>query len=160
MVPLDAATLAAFDDWFAHRQHQRAQPHPRTGHPTDFVFVDAGKRLGPGRIQKGLRTAIAAAGICGPDGQPQRIVAHQLRHTYATSLVNAGMSLQALMQLLGLSSPEMTMRYAQLSSPTLRAAYDQAIGKLRRRIPVAPVIDGHAIPNDVEWIRSEMLKTR
>ena len=52
------------------------------------------------------------------------------------------------------------MRYAQLSSPTLRAAYDQAIGKLRRRIPVAPVIDGHAVPNDVEWIRSEMLKTR
>ena len=70
------------------------------------------------------------------------------------------MTLQALMQLLGHSSPEMTMRYAQLASPTLRAAYDQAVGKLRRRIPVAPVIDGHAIPDHVEWIRSEMLKTR
>ena len=33
-------------------------------------------------------------------------------HTYATTLVNAGMTLQALMQLLGHSSPEMTMRYA------------------------------------------------
>jgi len=70
------------------------------------------------------------------------------------------MTPQALMQLLGHSSPEMTMRYAQLSSPTLRGAYDQAIGKLRRRIPVAPVINGHVVPDDVEWIRSEMLKTR
>jgi len=64
------------------------------------------------------------------------------------------------MTLLGHASPEMTMRYAQLASPTLRAAYDQAIGKLRRRIPVAPVINGYAIPNNVDWLRSEMLKTR
>lgn len=70
------------------------------------------------------------------------------------------MSLQALMNLLGHTSPEMTMRYAQLASPTLRAAYDQAVGKLRRRIPVAAVVGGHAIPNQIEWLRSEMLKTR
>ena len=160
MVPLDATTIAALDEWLAHRQHQRAMPHPRDGRPTDFVFVENGRHLGPGRIQKGLRDAVRAAGLTGPDGKPVRIVAHQLRHTYATSLVNAGMSLQALMSLLGHSSPEMTIRYAQLASPTLRAAYDQAIGKLRRRIPVAPVIAGKVVPNEVEWLRSEMLKTR
>lgn len=160
MVPLDATTIAALDEWFAHRRQQRAMPHPRDGRPTDFVFVDNGRHLGPARIQKGLRDAIHAAGLTGPDGHPVRIVAHQLRHTYATSLVNAGMSLQALMSLLGHTSPEMTIRYAQLASPTLRAAYDQAIGKLRRRIPVAPVIDGKVIPTDVEWLHSEMLKTR
>jgi hypothetical protein len=49
-------------------------------------------------------------------------------YTYATSLVNAGMSLQELMSLLGHSSPEVTIRYAQLASPTLSAAYDQANG--------------------------------
>lgn len=160
MVPLDAVTLAAFDDWLTHRQHQRAQPHQRDNRPTDFVFTESGKRLGPGRIQIGLRTAVAAAGICGPDGTPQRIVAHQLRHTYATSLVNAGMSLQALMQLLGHSSPEMTMRYAHLASPTLRVAYEQAVGKLRRRIPVSSTPGRAAVPDSVEWLNSEMLKTR
>ena len=160
MVPLDATTITALDEWFARRQHQRAMPHPRHGRPTDFVFVENGRHLGPGRIQKGLRDAVRAAGLTGPDENPVRIVAHQLRHTYATSLVNAGMSLQALMSLLGHSSPEMTIRYAQLASPTLRAAYDQAIGKLRRRIPVAPVIAGTVVPNEVEWLRSEMLKTR
>ena len=160
MVPLDAVTLVAFDDWFAHRQHQRAQPHSRSGQPTDFAFMEAGKRLGPGRIQIGLRTAVAATGIVDPDGQPQRIVAHQLRHTYATSLVNAGMSLQALMQLLGHASPEMTMRYAHLASPTLRATYGQAVEKLRRRIPVSSTPGRRAIPDSVEWLHSEMLKTR
>ena len=160
MVPLDAVTLTVFDEWFAHRKYQRALPHPRDRRPTDFVFTEAGRHLGPARIQKGLRDAVRNAGLTGPNGTPRRIVAHQLRHTYATSLVNAGMSLQALMNLLGHSSPEMTMRYAQLASPTLRIAYDQAVGKLRRRIPIAPVIGGRAIPHNIDWLRSEMLKTR
>jgi hypothetical protein len=82
-----------------------------------------------------------------------------LRHTYATELANAGMSLQALMALLGHLTPEMTLRYAVLASPTLRAAYDEAIGKVRRRIPVAPA-GRPAVPAKVEWIASEFLKTR
>ena len=43
---------------------------------------------------------------------------HQLRHTYDTSLANAGMSLQALMTLLGHITPQMTIRYATLASPS------------------------------------------
>jgi len=35
---------------------------------------------------------------------------------------NAGMSLQALMALLGHVSTEMTLRYASLASPAIRAA--------------------------------------
>lgn len=159
MVPLDAAVLAAFDEWFAQRNHQRAVPHPRTARPTEFVFVANGRRLTAARLQRGLRDATAATGLAGPDGQPLHIVAHQLRHTYATSLVNAGMSLQALMTLLGHRSPEMTMRYAKLASPTLRAAYDEAVGKIRQRIPVAS-IGRPAIPDRVEWLNSEMIKTR
>jgi hypothetical protein len=53
----------------------------------------------------------------------------------------------------------MTLRYATLASPTLRAAYDEAIGILRRKIPVAPA-SRPAIPERVAWIHSEFLKTR
>lgn len=158
-VPLDQTALDAFDTWFSHRRRQRSLPHPRHGRPANFVFVEGGRRLGAGRLQIGLRRAAAAAGLVGPDGQTLHVVAHQLRHTYATSLVNAGMSLQALMILLGHTSPEMTIRYARLSSPTIRAAYEQAIGKLRPRIPLVPT-GRPAAPDPVEWIRSEMLKTR
>jgi hypothetical protein len=74
---------------------------------------------------------------------------------------NGGMSLQALMALLGHVSAEMTLRYASLASPTVRAAYDQAMNKARSRLtlPIAPV--GQAIvPDRVQWLRGEMLKTR
>lgn len=65
------------------------------------------------------------------------------------------------MALLGHASAEMTLRYASLASPTVRAAYDQAMNKARSRLtlPIAPV--GQAIvPDRVQWLRAEMLKTR
>lgn len=158
-VPLDAVALEAFAEWLAHRTPQRALPHPRDGRLCDFVFVERGRRIGPGRIQLGLARAVEACALHGPDGQPLRVVAHQLRHTWATELVNAGMSLQALMTLLGHRSPEMTVRYARLASPTLRSAYDQAVGKVARRIPVAPA-GRPAVPDRVSWLAAEMLKTR
>lgn len=111
-VPLDAVALDAFAGWMAQRSPQRSLPHPRDGRLCDFVFVERGRRLGPTRIQLGLAKAVQTCGLSGPDGQPVRVVAHQLRHTWATELVNAGMSLQALMTLLGHRTPEMTVRYA------------------------------------------------
>jgi site-specific recombinase XerD len=159
-VPLDAPTLGVLDDWFEQRQHQRALPHPRDGRLADFVFVERGRHLGPARLQSGLRHAVTAAGLTGTDGQPLRVVSHQLRHSYATSLVNAGMSLQALMALLGHRSPEMTIRYARLASPTLRGAYDQAIGRMRQLLPIAPPPGPAPVPDRVQWLHSEMLKTR
>jgi site-specific recombinase XerD len=158
-VPLDPDTLAALDDWTEHRGQQRAHPHPRTGRLTDFMFSERGQRLGPWRIRSGLGRAVSAAGLTGADGHPLRVVPHQLRHTYATTLVNAGMSLQALMALLGHVTAEMTLRYATLASPALRAAYDEAIGKARPRLPLI-VNDRLALPTKADWLRGEMLKTR
>lgn len=158
-VPVDNDALEAFDEWLSQRQMQRARPHPRDGHLADFVFVAKGRRLGPARIQRGFRDAVTAAGLFGPDGQPLKVTAHQMRHTWATELANAGMSIQALMTLLGHRSPEMTIRYARVASPALKTAYDQAAGRVARRIPVAPA-GKPAVPDRVEWLAAEMLKTR
>ena len=160
-VPLDGATLAALAAWTAQRGIQRALPHPRHGQPTDFLFVERGRRPSSYRLRQGLADAAAAAGLRGRDGATLHVTPHQLRHTYGTELVNGGMSLQALMALLGHVSAEMTLRYASLASPTVRVAYDQAMSKARSRLtlPIAPV--GQAIvPDRVQWLRAEMLKTR
>lgn len=53
------------------------------------------------RIRRGLLDAVTASGLTGIDGSPLTVTPHQLRHTYATELSNAGMSLQWLMMLLG-----------------------------------------------------------
>jgi integrase len=159
MVPLESSTVGLLDAWAAGRGRQRPQPHPRTGRPTDFLFAERGYRIGPWRIRSGLAEAIAAAALAGPGGAPLPVTPHQLRHTYATELANAGMSLQGLMALLGHVTPEMTLRYATLASPTLRAGYDAAVGKLRRPLTAAPT-EAPAVPDKAQWLAAEFLKTR
>lgn len=158
-VPLDGATLAVLDQWTTRRGAHRPIPHPRTGKPTDFLFTEHGRRLGATRLRNGLLAAVAAADLREPGGLLMTITPHQLRHTYATSLANAGMSLQALMALLGHVTPEMTIRYATLASPTLRGAYDQAMGTMRRQLTLTPV-GRPIVPDKVAWLASQMLKTR
>ncbi|MCR6491753.1 tyrosine-type recombinase/integrase [Cellulomonas sp. P24] len=159
MVPLDHDTLTALDQWAATRGQHRPVPHPRTGAPTDFFFTEHGHRLGATRLRNGLLTAARDAQLHGPGAQVLVVTPHQLRHTYATALANAGMSLQALMALLGHVTPEMTIRYATLASPTLRAAYDESIGKLRRQLTLTPV-GRPIVPDKIAWLGTEMLKTR
>jgi len=160
-VPLDATTLAALDEWMALRGPQRALPHPRHGRPADFLFTERGRRLSAYRLRHGLDDAAAAAGLRGRDSQPLHVTPHQLRHTYATSLVNAGMSLQALMALLGHVTTEMTLRYASLAAPAVRTAYEEAMGKARTRLTLAIAPAGQPIiPDRIKWLNSEMLKTR
>jgi integrase len=161
-VPLDPEPLEALDAWIVRRGQQRAMRHQRDGRPADFVFVERGRKLGPHRIREGLRRAVVDAGLTGPDGAPLRITPHQLRHTFGTSLVNAGMNLPALMALLGHVTPEMTLRYAKVASPTVRAAYETAIANVRGRRPlfVIPAGQANAVPSKIDWLHSEMLKTR
>jgi len=57
----------------------------------------------------------------------KRYSLHSLRHTFATDLLNAGMRLECLQQLLGHSSLEMTLRYARLSDKTREQEYFKAM---------------------------------
>jgi len=74
-----------------------------------------------------------------PDGL--EITTHRLRHTFATELLNAGLSLAALRQLLGHRSMNMTLRYASLAPNRLRQDYLAANASAKERygkIPEAP----------------------
>jgi integrase len=161
-VPLDDEPRQLLVAWITNRGPQRALPHPLDRRPTDFVFVERGRRLGKHRLAQGLDHAAAAAALTNTAGAPLHVTPHQLRHTYGTALVNAGMSLPALMALLGHVTPEMTMRYARLSSPTIRSAYDDAMAKINRRRPLVTIASGstRAVPAEIDWLHSEMLKTR
>ena len=82
-------------------RHAPPDPHPRTGVLTDFLFTAHGRRLGATRLRNGLLATAEAAGMRGSGRRSAGRHCHQLRHTWATGLANAGMSLQALMALLG-----------------------------------------------------------
>ena len=57
---------------------------------------------------------------------------HCLRHTFASELLNAGMRLECLQQLLGHSSIEMTRRYARLTDNTRKDEYFKAMSIIEK----------------------------
>lgn len=57
---------------------------------------------------------------------------HSLRHTFATDMVNAGMRLEVLQQLLGHQEIEMTMRYARITDLTREHEYFKAMDRIEQ----------------------------
>jgi integrase/recombinase XerD len=55
---------------------------------------------------------------------------HQLRHTFASELLNAGMRLEVLQQLLGHSTIEITRHYARLTDRTREEEYFHAMKRI------------------------------
>ena len=81
---------------------------------TALVFPSlAGTRLDPNHLRRALRPAMAKAGIVDCHF-------HDLRHTFATRLVQAGVDLYKVQRLLGHKSPLMTQRYAHHYPESLR----------------------------------------
>ena len=66
---------------------------------------------------------------------------HDLRHQYASFLVNAGRTLYEVQQILGHSDPKITQRYAHLSTKSLQDAANSASIMIRGAIPVAVAVD-------------------
>ena len=73
--------------------------------------------------------------VCYFLGLSTRIVPHQLRHTYGTEMLRAGVSLPVLMKLLGHTSPEMTMLYVEVALNDLQREFQQARSKPRHLVP-------------------------
>jgi len=152
MVPIDAQTLALIDRITAARSPGRPIPHPRTGRPADFLFTAHGHRIGQNRLRKELDRAAKSAGI-------GHVTPHQLRHTYATALVNAGVSLQALMAILGHVSAEMSLRYGHLFDTTVRAEYERALELAKQTIGALPTPSEPTSSAGDDWRTTATVKT-
>jgi integrase len=76
-----------------------------------------------------LHEVTAAVGI------PTRVVPHQLRHTYASEMLRAGVGFPVLMKLLGHQSPEMTMQYLDIALTDLQREFHLARSQPRHLTP-------------------------
>ncbi len=154
MVPLDDETVALIDRIVATRTEGRPLLHPRTRRLVQFLFTHHGRRLGQAALRLELDRAAKEAGL-------GHVTSHQLRHTFATAMVNAGVSLQSLMALLGHVSAEMSLRYGRLFDQTVRAEYERALDLAKARI--GPLPDNkRRIPlrADGDWRDEPALKSR
>lgn len=116
LVPLDPKTLTLV------RRLQRSGGGQRT-----FLLESNGQPIRYERINAALRVA------CHGLSTPEPITSHRLRHTYATTLLSGGMSLVAIMRLLGHRDYRMTLRYAAITDETVLTEYTEALRRTSQR---------------------------
>jgi len=88
---------------------------------------------------------------------------HQLRHTFATEMLRLGISLPALMQLMGHKDVRMTLRYVQITQQDVRREFQLARQNAAHRhyVPQLPVPNNHlSATSDLPGVRRSLEATR
>jgi integrase/recombinase XerD len=74
-----------------------------------------------------MKNAVRKAGL-----EQKGYSLHSLRHTFATSMLNAGLRLEVLQKLLGHLNIDITLRYARISDVTREEAYFKAMAVIEK----------------------------
>lgn len=88
----------------------------------DHLWLDAGCPLRDHQVRYCLR--------CWGQLCDVAVTPHRLRHTFATRLINHGLSLESLSKLLGHKHLSMTQRYARIHDATVRNQFQQAMAAI------------------------------
>ncbi len=110
LVPLPDLTLEALRElWKRHRHPHFLFPNP-TG---SFERIQkATTHMDRGGTQQAMKQVVKECGIS------KKVSIHSLRHSYATHLLERGLSLRHIQAILGHASPTTTARYAHLTDIT------------------------------------------
>ena len=149
----------------AHAQDARDRYDSSAGRPVRHVFLVRGKLLSNAFLfDLALKTACTNAGLVDSSGRPT-VSAHRFRHTIGTQLAEGGARLQTIMAVLGHKSPAMSLIYASLSDPLVKAQYQAALDRnlgpdLALAGPAAQTLREHRLdPDAVHWLQTNSLKT-
>ncbi len=98
--------------------------------------------------------------IVGPDGRIYRFKPHQFRYTVGTQMINNGLGIADVMAYLDHMSPEMTLRYAEISDETLKQKFKalvlsgQATGGLALEVLRGQLEQGDE--RELDWVVSNL----
>ena len=104
--------------WLMKRDHWKK--HLFHGHRDKAISYESARNI--------FKKYVAKAGLSN-----KGITLHCLRHTYATNLLNAGIPIEVLRDLLGHQSLEHTRRYARLTDRTRKEQYFTAMAIIEGR---------------------------
>lgn len=102
--------------------------------PSPYVFTNPDTGTGFKNIDHSYRESVRKAGLEG-------VNFHTLRHTFASRLVQAGVPLNTVRELLGHGTMQVTMRYAHLAPNNLH----EAVAVLARKRPVVSPVQACAV---------------
>ncbi len=115
--PVGATALAAIQKYL---QLRRADSRSASFDQNALFVNKHGQRLSTRSVRRKLDKYLAEAGL-DPSISP-----HTLRHSFATHMLNNGADLRSVQELLGHQSLSTTQVYTHLTTPRLKAAYDEA----------------------------------
>lgn len=125
VVPLDFLVVGAFDAY----EFERMRVSQAAG--SDFVFVNLfgaplGAPMRPDAVGELMTAASRRAGL------PQPVLAHRLRHAFASNVLDAGGGIDVLADLLGHASVSSSQVYAHPDPSRLRAAVMRCLSPASR----------------------------
>lgn len=98
-----------------------ARPHILKGRACDYFFVSTrGNRMGADAMRKMFKDALRSAGL------DETLSPHDMRHTFATDLLDGGADLRSVQEMLGHASLSTTQIYTHLSAGRLKQVHAQA----------------------------------
>ena len=117
-MPLPLLTLRLLREYWRNDRplHLAELPACRAGLSPPDAFFPAGAAegvVGPTSIQKAMKLAVAQCGI------KKKASVHTLRHSYATHLLERGVPLPVIQQVLGHASARTTLIYTHLTEPSI-----------------------------------------
>ena len=124
LLPLAPETVQLLD-------HYRRLERPQVGTAALFISLKGSAR-GTRMTLAGLRSLFR---YHRKRTRVQIAHPHRFRHTFASDMVRAGISLPALMQLMGHADIQTTMRYVQIMPQDVYQQYTHAVAQLVRPLP-------------------------
>lgn len=112
MIPVGKSALAWLERYLAE-----AYPKLNAGLASEFLFVERARALTRQEIWEKLKSYARAAGV------KENVSPHQLRHSFATHLLEGGMNLRSVQTLLGHSDISTTQIYTQVEAARLLDAH-------------------------------------
>ncbi len=168
VVPLHQDAAAALQQVIEQRKDapERSFTDEQTGEEIHYLFMSHGKLLSTHYLfDSPIQQACKTVGLVRPGGRDGTergtVTAHRFRHTVGTQLAERGAKLHTIMKILGHTSVNMALVYAQISDQQVLLDYQAVLGPGATIAgPAAQELRNGTLPDaSIDWLKTHFFKT-